>query len=121
MSEHLRIVVAIATTGRAAVLFETLRGLRDQARTADAIVICPADPADVDRDAVATLGLPVSFVVGSRGASAARSATSARLASSQCPSSITIAAWAVTAPSHPAWGRPGRNRSALKAVSVRCH
>ena len=74
MSDHLRIVVAIATTGRATVLFETLRDLRDQDRAADAIVICPADPADVDRDAVATLSLPVKYVVGSRGASAQRNA-----------------------------------------------
>ena len=74
MSEHLRIVVAIATTGRPAVLLETLRELRDQRRPADAIFICPADSGDVDRDAVAALDMPVRYSHGPRGASAQRNA-----------------------------------------------
>ena len=74
MSEHLRIVVAIATTGRSTVLLETLRELRDQARPAEAVFLCPADARDVDRDAVAALGLPGRYSQGPRGASAQRNA-----------------------------------------------
>ncbi len=74
MGEQMRIFVAIATTGRATVLLETLRELRDQERPADAIFICPADPHDVDGDAIARLGLPIRYSRGSRGASAQRNA-----------------------------------------------
>lgn len=74
MSKQTRIVVAIATTGRADVLLETLRELREQTRPADAICICPAEARDVDLAAVAALDLPVRYSHGPRGASAQRNA-----------------------------------------------
>jgi GT2 family glycosyltransferase len=43
----LRIAVGIATTGRPAVLAETLRELRSQTRQPDRILVCCAKPADI--------------------------------------------------------------------------
>lgn len=74
MREHLRIVIAIATAGRPVVLCETLREVRAQSRLPDAIFVCPAEDADVDRGTLTALGLPIAYSYGPRGASAQRNA-----------------------------------------------
>lgn len=70
----MKVVIAIATAGRPYVLLETLRELRKQTRRPDAVFLCPAETRDIDRDAVAALGLPVFYSQGIRGASAQRNA-----------------------------------------------
>lgn len=70
----LRIAIAIATTGRPGVLTETLREVARQTRLPDDIAICPAEDHDVDRAALAALGLPIRYSRGNRGASAQRNA-----------------------------------------------
>lgn len=74
MTAQLRIAVAIATTGRAAILTETLRELEQQTLKPALVAICPADPADIDRAALAKLDLTILFATGSKGASAQRNA-----------------------------------------------
>ena len=68
------IAVAIATTGRPAVLTETLREVKRQTLAPDIIAICPAEDHDVDHAALATLELPIMTCRGDRGASAQRNA-----------------------------------------------
>ncbi len=70
----LTIAVAIATTGRAATLTETMRELAGQTRRPDLVAVCPAEPHDIEHDAVARLGLAVATSLGDRGASAQRNA-----------------------------------------------
>lgn len=45
----INIVVAIATTGRPAILAQTLERLGRQSRPADAVIVCPAREEDLDR------------------------------------------------------------------------
>ncbi len=51
----MKIIVGIATAGRREVLSETLLHLSRQDRQADAILVCPSSPQDVDLDFVSTL------------------------------------------------------------------
>ena len=74
MTQHLRIAIAIATTGRPVVLTETLREVKRQTRAADIVAICPALEEDVDRPALSALDLPIRFCRGDKGASAQRNA-----------------------------------------------
>jgi GT2 family glycosyltransferase len=74
VTQHLRIAIAIATTGRPVVLTETLREVKRQTRAADIVAICPALEEDVDRPALAALDLPIRFCRGDKGASAQRNA-----------------------------------------------
>ena len=74
MTHALTLAIAIATTGRPAVLTETLREVAAQTRRPDVVAICPAEDRDVDIDALATLGLPITYSRGDRGASAQRNA-----------------------------------------------
>ena len=74
MTQDLTLAIAIATTGRAATLTETVRELARQTRPPDHVAICPAEPHDVERDALAALGLPVAYSAGDKGASAQRNA-----------------------------------------------
>lgn len=70
----MKIIVAIATTGRPDVLLETLSELSAQARAPDAVFLCPAHEGDVLYDDVARLGLPIHYSHGAKGASAQRNA-----------------------------------------------
>lgn len=74
MTDALRIAVAIATTGRPLILTETLRELARQTLPPTLVAICPAMPDDVDREAIAALGLSVLYATGDKGASAQRNA-----------------------------------------------
>ncbi len=74
MTQTLAIAIAIATTGRAATLTETLREVARQTRRPDHVAICPAQEGDVDLEGLATLGLPIAVSRGDRGASAQRNA-----------------------------------------------
>ncbi|WP_158808248.1 glycosyltransferase family 2 protein [Beijerinckia sp. L45] len=74
MTAELRVAVAIATTGRAAILTETLRELERQTVKPVLVAICPADAVDVDKNALAALDLTIEFTTGSKGASAQRNA-----------------------------------------------
>ncbi len=74
MTQPLSIAIAIATTGRAAVLTETLREVKRQTYAPALIAICPAAADDVDHAALAALDLPIRLVTGDKGASAQRNA-----------------------------------------------
>ena len=74
MTRALKVAIAIATTGRPAILTETLREVARQTRRPDHVAICPAEDVDVDREAVAALALPVAYSHGDKGASAQRNA-----------------------------------------------
>ena len=60
----LSVAVCIATTGRAAVLTETLRELNRQTQRPDRVLVCPAGDGDVD---LAALPFPVELVRGEPG------------------------------------------------------
>ena len=75
----LKIGIAIATTGRPHVLYESLQDLRLQSRVPDLVAICPADQSDIHEDRNAELGLPIHYMRGARGASAQRNAIIERL------------------------------------------
>jgi GT2 family glycosyltransferase len=66
------ITLAIATTGRAAILTETLRNAAAQTRPFDQIVLCPAKAGDIDEAGLAALGLHVDIVHGAPGLAAQR-------------------------------------------------
>ena len=59
------LVVCIATTGRAAVLTETLRELCRQTRRPDRVFVCPARSVDVEDAEVSALPLPLMIVPAS--------------------------------------------------------
>ena len=59
------LAVAIATTGRPAVLTETLREIGRQTSPPDLVLVCPLTEADVDRGALAALPFPVTIVPAS--------------------------------------------------------
>ena len=71
---HPSIAIAIATTGRPAILTETLREIARQTMRPALVAICPAEDADVDIDAIEAIGLPVAYSHGDKGASAQRNA-----------------------------------------------
>ncbi|HEY4254682.1 MAG TPA: glycosyltransferase [Roseomonas sp.] len=70
----MKISIGIATAGRREVLSETLRHLAGQTRPADAVLVCPATPQDVDEDGVAGIGLPLRIIPGPIGSCAQRNA-----------------------------------------------
>ena len=70
----LRIAVAIATAGRAAVLADTLNHISLQARRPEEILVCPADSRDVDIDRLADRGISIRIVDGKRGLPSQRNA-----------------------------------------------
>ncbi len=74
MTRTLTLAIAIATTGRAATLAETLREVARQTHRPDHIAICPAQDGDIDHEALADIGLPIRTSRGDRGASAQRNA-----------------------------------------------
>ena len=74
MKDEPTVAIAIATTGRADTLTETLREVRRQTRQPDLVAICPARDEDVDIDALAALDLPIRYSRGTPGASAQRNA-----------------------------------------------
>lgn len=70
----MKIVVGIATAGRRDVLSATLAHLTGQSRLPDAVIVCPAEPADFDEAAAARLPLSVRRVEGRRGSCGQRNA-----------------------------------------------
>lgn len=68
----LRLVLAIATTGRPAILSQTLRDLARQDRAPDLLVLSVAGPEDYDSAVVEALPLPCLVVNGPRGLCAQR-------------------------------------------------
>lgn len=74
MTAELRVAVAIATTGRSAILTETLRELCHQTLKPVLVAICPAEAADIDRGALDVLDLTILYTTGNKGASAQRNA-----------------------------------------------
>lgn len=70
----LRIAVGIATAGRAKVLADTLDHISRQTRQPDEILVCPADPGDVDCDRIAEAGMRIQIVAGERGLPSQRNA-----------------------------------------------
>ena len=74
VKQPLSIAIAIATTGRAAILTETLREVERQTRAPNLVAICPAAADDVDHAALAALDLSIRFYGGEKGASAQRNA-----------------------------------------------
>lgn len=63
----MKIIVGIATSGRPAILIETLRELQAQTRQPDAVLVCPSAPADVDEAALTTIALPISVLRTAKG------------------------------------------------------
>ncbi|MGF6173638.1 glycosyltransferase family 2 protein [Ensifer sp. 4252] len=70
----MNITVGIATAGRREVLSETLLHLTQQVRRADAILVCPSSPDDIDLDFVKSLTPEITLVTGSKGSCAQRNA-----------------------------------------------
>lgn len=70
----MKIVVGIATTGRRAVLCDTLAQIVQQGRLPEEILICPAREEDVDWSFAAGLGVPVRSVTSLPGSCAQRNA-----------------------------------------------
>lgn len=58
------VAVLIATTGRPAVLTETLRNVAAQTRAPDRVIVCPAKADDVDENALCALPFRVELVRG---------------------------------------------------------
>jgi len=72
MSRKLEIAVGIATSGRREILTRTLEYLARQTRLPDLLVICPAQPEDVDPSSLARFPSRTSTVTGARGLPAQR-------------------------------------------------
>ena len=68
------VAICIATTGRAAILADTLHDLAGQTRPADRVLVCPAGPDDLPLAMIAALPFPVEIVRGERGSSHQRNA-----------------------------------------------
>lgn len=66
------IAVAIATAGRPETVSGVVQRLAYQSYHADFIAICPAKPQDVDKEALAATGLPLSYAEGPVGLCAQR-------------------------------------------------
>jgi GT2 family glycosyltransferase len=72
MSRKLEIAVGIATSGRREILTRTLEFLARQTRLPDLLVICPAQPEDVDPSSLARFPSRTLTVAGARGLPAQR-------------------------------------------------
>jgi GT2 family glycosyltransferase len=70
----MKIVVGIATAGRRDILAETLRHIGLQSRLPDMVYVCPSTDADVDRESLDGLDIPVRIVAGNKGSCAQRNA-----------------------------------------------
>ncbi len=68
----LRITIGIATLGRPEILLATLRHAAGQTRQPDAVIICPAQPADVAPETEASFSFPVCIVIGRKGLTSQR-------------------------------------------------
>jgi GT2 family glycosyltransferase len=68
------IVVGIATCGRRELLGEAVRELGKQTRLPDLLVVCPAEPGDVDLDLLQSQPIPYKLARGARGSSHQRNA-----------------------------------------------
>lgn len=68
----LNIVIGIATAGRREVLTDTIACLSRQTRMANTLVLCPAQPDDLDEDALRLYHGPSQVVYGPRGLPAQR-------------------------------------------------
>lgn len=67
VAQRPRLVVGIATTGRAAILTETVRSLAVQTRLPDLLVISVAESGDVDGAKMEAMPFPVAIVTGPKG------------------------------------------------------
>ncbi|TMV57384.1 glycosyltransferase family 2 protein, partial [Thioclava sp. BHET1] len=63
----MRLVLAIATTGRAAVLRQTIAEIARQSRKPDLMVVSVSGPEDLYESALTGLGWPCLIVTGSKG------------------------------------------------------
>jgi hypothetical protein len=70
----MRLLVGIATTGRAEILSETLTELGKQIRLPDRVVICAAKAEDIERRVFSLVPYPVDVVGSTPGASSQRNA-----------------------------------------------
>jgi GT2 family glycosyltransferase len=68
----MRIVVGIPTTGRKAILSETLLEIAKQIRLPECVIICPLQTDDVDHEFLATLPYSTKIVSGPPGSAAQR-------------------------------------------------
>jgi GT2 family glycosyltransferase len=71
---RLSIAVGIATTGRPAMLSETLLEIAKQSRLPDCVIICPVDSDDVNHGMLQSLPYPSRLVSSAQGTSAQRNA-----------------------------------------------
>jgi GT2 family glycosyltransferase len=71
---RMRVAVGIITSGRRAVLSETLLELTKQSRCPDCVIICPVYPDDVDRELLRSLPYPSRVVASAPGTSRQRNA-----------------------------------------------
>jgi GT2 family glycosyltransferase len=74
VTTRLKIIVGIATAGRREVLADVIDHLSRQTRLPDALLICPASPADVDEARLAQFPTPHQIIAGGRGLCAQRNA-----------------------------------------------
>lgn len=65
--KRLKIAIAIATANRRDGLSDTIAFLSRQTRRADAFLICPAKPQDVDEARLADYGAPIEVIPGPTG------------------------------------------------------
>lgn len=70
----LNIAIGIATAGRREVLTDTIVWLATQTRQADQLIVCPAQPDDIDEAVLAAYNGPSQIVQGPRGLPAQRNA-----------------------------------------------
>ena len=71
---EMSIVVGIATVGRRELLGEAVHELGKQTRRPDLLVVCPAEPEDVDLDLLQSQPIPYKLARGVRGSSHQRNA-----------------------------------------------
>ena len=76
----MRLIVAIPTTNRPAVIVPTVRDIARQTRLPDGVLIVIADEADIDAQAVQGLPFPVSIQKSERGLTVQRNTALATLA-----------------------------------------
>jgi len=67
-----RLVVAIPTTGRAAIVVETIRGFARQTRMPDLMILSVTGPEDADLTGLEKLPFPIRIVTTSKGATRQR-------------------------------------------------
>jgi GT2 family glycosyltransferase len=71
---RMRVAVGIITSGRRAVLSETLREIARQTRLPDAVIICPVDSDDVDHELLHSLPFSSRVIASAPGTSHQRNA-----------------------------------------------